>query len=33
MTTLTDYLNDYSPNPALSDVITTVTDVRTTLSQ
>ena len=33
MTTLTDYLNDYSPNPALSDVITTVTDVGKTISQ
>ena len=30
---LTHYLNDYSTNPALSDVITTVTDVGKTISQ
>lgn len=32
MTTLAHYLNDHTPNPALSDVITTITDVGKTIS-
>lgn len=33
MTTLANYLNDHATNPALNDVITTVTDVGKTISQ
>ncbi|MEN8626737.1 class 1 fructose-bisphosphatase [Psychrobacter proteolyticus] len=33
MTTLADYLNQHATNPALNDVITTVTDVGKTISQ
>ena len=33
MTTLAHYLNDHSSNPAVSDVITTITDVGKTISQ
>ena len=33
MTTLTNYLNTHATNPALNDVITTVTDVGKTISQ
>lgn len=33
MTTLANYLNDHATNPALKDVITTVTDVGKTISQ
>jgi len=33
MTTLANYLNDHAANPALNDVITTVTDVGKTISQ
>lgn len=33
MTTLASYLNDHTTNPALNDVITTVTDVGKTISQ
>lgn len=33
MTTLANYLNDHATNPALNDVITTVTDIGKTISQ
>ena len=33
MTTLAQYLNEHSSNPAVSDVITTITDVGKTISQ
>ncbi|MEN6671120.1 class 1 fructose-bisphosphatase [Psychrobacter sp. B38] len=33
MTTLANYLNDHATNPALNDMITTVTDVGKTISQ
>lgn len=33
MTTLANYLNDHATNPAVSDVITTITDVGKTISQ
>ncbi|WP_367105747.1 class 1 fructose-bisphosphatase [uncultured Psychrobacter sp.] len=33
MTTLTQYLKDHSSNPAINDVITTITDVGQTISQ
>jgi fructose-1,6-bisphosphatase I len=33
MTTLANYLNDHATNPALNDVITTITDVGKTISQ
>lgn len=33
MTTLANYLNDHATNPAVSDVITSITDVGKTISQ